>query len=101
MSYFLGIDRIKTDQIAAIDDQQNKISFGELINFSNALKNVVQTRSVVFHFSENSVASLSFYVACMNLKAVPLLLNPQTDIQLVQSLIEKYKPNYIIAPVLC
>lgn len=98
MSYFLGIDSIKTDQIAAIDDQQNKISYGELISFSNALKNVVQTRSVVFHFSENSVASLAFYVACMNLKAVPLLLSPQTDIQLVQSLIEKYEPNYIIAP---
>lgn len=98
MSYFLNIDKINPEQIAAIDDQENKISYGELINFSDQLKDVLKSRSIVFHFSENSVDSLAFYIACMNLKAVPLLLSPQTDSALIQTLIEKYKPNYIIAP---
>lgn len=98
MSYFLDIDKVDIKQIAAVDDQENKISYGELINFSNELKDFVNPRSIVFHFSENSVPSLSFYIACMNLKAVPLLLSPQTDVQLIESLLEKYKPNYIIAP---
>ena len=98
MSYFLNIDKIDTEQIAAVDDQENKISYGELINFTNELKDLVKARSIVFHFSENSVPSLAFYIACMNLKAVPLLLSPQTDVQLIESLLEKYKPNYIVAP---
>ncbi len=98
MSYFLNIDKIDIEQIAAVDDQENKISYGELINFSNELKDLVKARSIVFHFSENSVSSLSFYIACMSLKAVPLLLSPQTNVQLIESLLEKYKPNYIIAP---
>ena len=95
---FLNIEKINVKQIAAVDDQHNKILYGELINFSNKLKDIVAPRSLVFHFSENSVASFTFYIACMNLRAVPLLLSPQTDHQLVQLLIKKYKPNYIIAP---
>lgn len=98
MSYFLNLDKINPEQIAAVDDQENQISYKELINFSDELIDVIKSRSIVFHFSENSVASLSFYIACMNLKAVPLLLSPQTDQALIQSLIKKYKPNYIIAP---
>ncbi len=98
MSYFLNIDKVNPEQIAAIDDQENQISYGELIDFSDQLGDIIKSRSIVFHFSENSVVSLSFYIACMNMKAVPLLLSPQTDVVLIQSLLEKYQPNYIIAP---
>ena len=98
MSYFLNIDKINPEQIAAIDDKDNQISYGELINFSEELFNVIKSRSIVFHFSENSVASLSFYISCIHLKAVPLLLSPQTELELIHTLIGKYKPNYIIAP---
>ena len=55
MSYFLDIDKVDIKQIAAVDDQENKISYEELINFSNELKDFVNPRSIVFHFSENSV----------------------------------------------
>lgn len=98
MSYFLELDKVNPNQIAAIDDQEKQISYGELLEFSTKLEKSIKTRSIVFHFSENSVASLSFYVACMQIKAVPLLLSPQTDIGLITDLIEKYQPNYIIAP---
>jgi long-chain acyl-CoA synthetase len=98
MSYFLELDKVNPNQIAAIDDQEKQISYGELVEFSTKLEKIIKTRSLVFHFSENSVASLSFYVACMQIKAVPLLLSPQTDIGLITDLIEKYQPNYIIAP---
>jgi acyl-coenzyme A synthetase/AMP-(fatty) acid ligase len=98
MNYFLGIDKVNPDQIAATDDQENQISYGELVEFSTKLEKVITTRSIVFHFSENSVASLSFYVACMQIKAVPLLLSPQTDIGLINDLVKKYQPNYIFAP---
>lgn len=98
MSFFLNIDKINIEQLAAIDDQYNKISYGELIHFTNELKEIIATRSLVFHFAENSVASFAFYIACMNLRAVPLLLSSQTNFQLIESLIEKYSPNYVIVP---
>lgn len=98
MSYFLKIDKVNPDQIAIIDDQDNRMSYGELVTFCNTMQNEIQARSLVFHFSENSVESLSFYMACMQAKAIPLLLSPQTDKDLINTLLKKYQPNYIVAP---
>lgn len=98
MGYFLKIDKIAPKKIAAIDDQGNQISYGELIDFCNELKAVVANRSLIFHFSENSVASLSMYMTGIQSGAVPLLLSPQTDKDLIAMLIEKYQPNYVMAP---
>lgn len=98
MSYFLKIDTFNPLQIAAIDDQDNQTSYGALVDFCDKMEEKIQARSLVFHFSENSVNSLSFYMACIQAKAVPLLLSPQTDKDLITSLLDKYQPNYIIAP---
>ena len=96
--WFLGINKIDASNIAAIDDQNNQISYGELVSFCNLFQKIIKPRAVVFHFSENAAASLSFYIACMQAKVVPLLLSPQTDSELIKELINKYKPNYIITP---
>src|SRR5690554_1175007 len=98
MSYFLGIDKVDATRIAAIDDQGHQISYGDLVDFCNKMQKEFQERSLVFHFSENSVDSLSYYMACIHAKAVPLLLSPQTDRDLINSLLKTYQPNYIIAP---
>ena len=98
MSYFLNVDNINPGQIAAIDDQDQQISYGDLVRFCDDMQTYIPTRSLVFHFSENSVDSLSFYVACMQAKAIPLLLSPQTDKDLIHTLLKTYQPNYIVAP---
>ncbi|WP_035478709.1 AMP-binding protein [Gelidibacter mesophilus] len=98
MSYFLGIDTKEAANIAAIDDDGNEISYGDLVLYCNGLQRTISSRSLVFHFSENSVDSLCLYMACMHAKAVPLLLSPQTERDLISSLIKKYQPNYIVAP---
>src|SRR5690554_4433498 len=98
MSFFLNIDKVNPSQIAAVDDQDNQVSYGELVDFCKNLQKDVRSRSLVFHFSENNVDSLLFYMACMQSRAVPLLLSPQTDRELIENLLEKYQPNYIVAP---
>lgn len=99
MSYFLNIDKVNPEQIAVLDDQDHQISYGDLVGFCDEMQALIETRSLVFHFSENSVASLSFYMACMQAKAIPLLLSPQTDRDLIHTLLDKYQPNYIVVPV--
>lgn len=98
MSYFLGIDKVEATKIAAIDDQERQLSYGDLVDLCDKTQQTIQERSLVFHFSENSVDSLSSYMACIHAKAVPLLLSPQTDRDLINTLIDKYEPNYIVAP---
>lgn len=96
--WFLGIDKIDDSNIAIIDDQGNQLTYGDLVSFCSLIQEIVETRAIVFHFSENSVASVALYAACMQAKVVPLLLSPQTDPGLINELIDKYKPNYIIFP---
>ena len=96
MSYFLKIDKAEQTQIAFLDDKNNQISYAELVKFCDKVSKIITRRSLVFHFSENSVASLSFYIACMNANSVPLLLSPNTDSELIKKLIDKYQPNYIV-----
>lgn len=96
--WFLGIDKIDATNIAAIDDLGNHLTYGDLVSFCDFIQKIVDTRAIVFHFSENSVASLALYVACMQARIVPLLLSPQTDLELINSLMATYKPNYIIVP---
>lgn len=98
MNCFLKIDKVNPEHIAVVDDQDKQLSYGGLVDFCIKMQKEIQTRSLVFHFSENSVDSLKLYMACMHAKAVPLLLSPQTDKDLIYTLIEKYQPNYIIAP---
>ena len=98
MEYFLGINKAQPLGIAAIDDQDNQITYGELISFTEDFQYKIKSRSLIFHFSENSVASLSFYIACMQSKSVPLLLSPQTVSELILELINQYRPNYVIIP---
>lgn len=98
MGCFLGIDKVDAAQIAAIDDQERQLSYGELVDFCSRAQKEIQERSLVFHFSENSVDSLSSYMACIHAKAVPLLLSPQTDLDLVKTLLKTYQPNYVVAP---
>lgn len=94
----MGIDKRDPANIAAIDDQGQQISYGELVAFCKEVKKKVRERAIVFHFSENTVAAVAFYVGCMQSGIVPLLLSPQTDAGLIQELADKYKPNYIIFP---
>lgn len=98
MNHFLKINHANPKQLAAIDDQGEQISYAELVAFCEESQKQIDARSLVFHFSENAVDSLAYYMACMHAKAVPLLLSPQTEEGLIQTLLKKYQPNYIIAP---
>jgi long-chain acyl-CoA synthetase len=98
MEYFLELNKHKDGSIALVDDQNNQMTYGELRSFTEFFKSKIDERALVFHFSENSVPSVSLYIACLQSKLVPLLLSPQTDIELIQVLMNEYQPNYIIIP---
>lgn len=98
MEYFLELNKHNDDSIALIDDQDNQMTYGELKSFIEFFKTKVEKRTLVFHFSENSVPSVSLYIACLQAEVVPLLISPQTDAELTQALINEYQPNYLILP---
>lgn len=86
------------DNIALIDENDNKISFGELYNIGNDIIKVMNRRSLVFLLCRNEIGSVAAYTAFINAGIVPLLLSANIDMQLLGSLLEKYKPEYICIP---
>lgn len=84
--------------IVVIDEYGQKKTYAELDCFTNKLSTLLPSRSFVFSFCENNIGSLFGYVAFLNNKVVPLLLNKDLDMDLVAKLIERYQPTHYWVP---
>lgn len=95
---FLDLENKEQSSIAAIDDFGVEINYRELIRFSSEFFTYIKKRSLIFILSNNSIGSLAGYVASMNNKVVPLLLNHNLDLELLNHLIDVYNPKYLWVP---
>jgi acyl-coenzyme A synthetase/AMP-(fatty) acid ligase len=98
MECFYNFQQHNQEQLAMLDDQKFSITYGELSQFFDSFKKTIPTRSLVFHFSENSVPSVALYLACLSHRVVPVLLSPQTNRELIERLFDTYQPQYLIIP---
>jgi acyl-coenzyme A synthetase/AMP-(fatty) acid ligase len=85
----------KFDADIAATDECGNISYRQLETEGEALANATGKRCLVFVFCRNTIGALLGYTAFLNNGIVPLLLSDTTDIDLVNSLIEIYKPAYL------
>lgn len=83
---------------AVITDNNEVISYWDLSSFSDLLYSKINHRCLVFSLCHNSIDSLKGYVAFVNNKIVPLMLDASMDIDFLKDLIKIYKPEYIWMP---
>jgi long-chain acyl-CoA synthetase len=95
---FLNINRHIPSSLAAVDDSGGSITYGELCDFSGKFYTAIGKRTLIFILSENAIGAMAGYVAALSAGIVPLILSRNTDLQLLKSLIERYKPEYLWAP---
>jgi acyl-coenzyme A synthetase/AMP-(fatty) acid ligase len=57
-----------------------------------------ERKAVVFCLCKNTIASLAGYVSFLRAGLVPLLLDAEQDISLINTLLDIYKPSYIWLP---
>lgn len=95
---FLKLDNKESENVAAISDNGNKVTYGELISFSNRVMDVLPERSLVFSLCHNTIGSLMGYVAFLSTRNVPLLLSADLDKELLHYLLDTYQPNYLWMP---
>ena len=86
------------DNIAAIEESGNIITYGDLVKYSDNLADNISERSLVLCLCKNNLGSLLGYVAFINAKIVPLMLDEGIDKELLDSLVEVYKPEYFWVP---
>lgn len=95
---FLNIDKFNKNQIAIIDDSNQRATYGELCNTTFELEKLQLQRSIVFCLCENSAGALAGFIAFQTLKIVPLLLSAAIEKELLADLEILYKPGYYWIP---
>jgi len=86
------------NNIAVITDDNQKITYDELLFLTDNLHSKINHRCLIFILSENSIGSLIGYVSFLRNGIVPLMLDKNINIDLLMNLINIYKPDYIYAP---
>lgn len=95
MSIFDSYFKKHSDRIAVIDDKNNHFKYSCFISFKNDIKLKISPRSLVFCLCKNNIESLIGYYSFIENEIVPLLLDVDIHQDLLDNLINIYKPNYI------
>lgn len=93
-----NIDQKAPSSIAIIDDNNGKLSYGELAEQINTIKRQLSERELVFCLCNNKVGSLLGFLSLYDNKDVCLLLGSNIDRGLLRSLFETYSPSYLWMP---
>lgn len=91
----LKIDKWNANAVAAKDSYGQSLSYGDLVRFSQELKDVLPQRALVFAMVRNNVGGIAWITAFMENKVVPLILSGQTESELFAQLYDKYLPQYL------
>lgn len=83
------------DRVAAIEEGGNQITYQELFGISEEIKEVIRERTLVFSLCSNCIGSVAGYVSFQENDIVPLLLSEKLDRNLLNSLLETYRPEYL------
>lgn len=95
---FLTLEKQKKDNVALIDDDNNRVTYKNIIDFCHEYNKTVKKRSLLFLLCENTVGAVMNYIACLENGIIPLLLNALIDEELLEELYQKYKPQYLCMP---
>ncbi|MAZ07907.1 MAG: AMP-dependent synthetase [Rickettsiales bacterium] len=89
---------VYSKNIAVITADQNQYSYSQLIDYTHLISEKIVQRSLVFCLAENSIGSLVGYLSFITNNIVPLMLDSSLNQDLLDNLIDTYKPKYIWAP---
>lgn len=95
---FLGLERHDANHLAIIDDEDNVLTYGNVIEKTGELSRSIESRSLIFCLSRNTAGSLLGYLSFIEGGAVPLNLSSKTEAGLLEALIGEYLPAYIWCP---
>lgn len=96
---FLNIDKKKSDSLALVDNEGNRITYGALTELMEKVGGLVEPRTLIFNLCKNTAGSMIGYLGFVECGAVPVMLNAKLDDSLLKDLLDIYTPAYIWLPV--
>ena len=83
---------------AIIEENGASITYSQLLAASEELQSKLKPRTLVFSLCCNSKGSLLGYISFISKRVVPVLLDAGLDKEMLLSLINTYKPDYLWVP---
>ena len=83
---------------AVIDETGVSHTYSELSTYIKQIEEIICERNLVLCLCQNNFESLLGYIACVQTRNVPLLIESETDSQLLQNLVKVYSPSFIWMP---
>lgn len=83
---------------ALIDENGQKVTYGQLNANAQALAEFIGRRCLVFSLCLNEIGSVLGYVAFVNNGIVPVQLNSHLEAELLDNLLATYEPSYLWVP---
>ncbi|MCX6249773.1 MAG: AMP-binding protein [Bacteroidetes bacterium] len=83
---------------AVITEDGVNVTYGDINDFSESVKKVIQHRCLVFCLCQNTIGALCGYLSFLSNKIVPVMLESKIDGELLAGLIKIYKPQYLWLP---
>lgn len=91
-------DLKKFGERTALITESKKISYVELDELTKKIGDAIDGRCLIFLLATNSADSIAGYLAFLNKKIVPLMVDAELNFELAKNLLEIYKPKYIWLP---
>lgn len=97
MSFCLQIEQYENN-IAYINDQKKIVNYSQLISEADSFSDGLVTRQIALCIATNTADFLTAYLGFLRHGVVPLLLNLSSTQNDIDSLIDIYKPAYVLVP---
>lgn len=94
MDFFDSITKYSA-RTAIITEEGVNVTYDELIRDADSIVKDIPSRSLIFLVCDNCRESITAYIGCLRKRVVPVLVNPKIDDEMLNDLLESYKPQYI------
>lgn len=92
---FLDLDLKPRDDVAMRQDDDQIVTYGELVQFAGEFGEIVEPRAVALMLCSNSIGSVLGFLACVENGVVPLLVPETMEEDLISGLYSTYRPRYV------
>ncbi len=97
MPYFHNLEQF-SQRKALIDASGAIYTYQQLIDQADDFGSKLRSRSLIFLMCSNTPAAIIGYVGCLRHEIVPIMINQAIDQELLQTLLNIYRPDYLYFP---
>lgn len=84
--------------VALIDDKGVHVTYHDIAAVQQRIEDAIGRRTLVVSLCRNSIGAIAGYVAFLNLRIAPIMLNENLESSLMENLFTIYLPSYIWLP---